>query len=105
MNSRNEHDLTNQEKYDIEYAKGYRIGRISASRDSAIQIIKLFGKPSRELLHKINDEVDRRILMEIILRVADKSFTVEELETTYDDIVPPEYQTRKNTSGKNRKES
>lgn len=105
MNSKKGRKLTLQEKYDNEYAKGYRIGRISSSRDCAIRVLRFHGKPGRALLHKINNEVDCRILLEIILCVADKSLTVEELETTYDDIVPPEYQTRKNTSGKNRKES
>lgn len=95
MKSNNDHELTPQEKYDFGYAKGLRIGEIRASRSIAIRALRLRGKPSRALLHKINHEVDCRILMEVICRVADKSLTVEALETIYDDIVPPEYQADK----------
>lgn len=95
MNSREEHELTPQEKYDFGYDKGLRIGEIRASRSIAIRALRLRGKPSRALLHKINHEVDCRILMEVICRMADKSLTVEKLETIYDDIIPPEYQVGK----------
>ncbi len=105
MNSKKEQELTPQEKYDFGYAKGLRVGEIRASRSGAIRTIRRFGNPSRALLNKINHEVDRRILTEIMCRIANKSLAVEELETIYDDIVPPEYQSRKNSLRKNRKES
>ena len=90
MKSKKYSELTPQEKYDIDYATGYRIGRISASRSTAIIILKNFGKPSRSLLHKINHEVDCRILLDIVCRLANKSLTVETLEDIYDSIIPPE---------------
>jgi len=76
--------------YEIGYAKGYRIGRISSSRQIAIRCIKMeLGKPGKRLLHKINHEVDCRILHKIISLVLNQSITLGVLEETYDNITPP----------------
>jgi len=73
----NENDeLTMQDRYDIAYAKGFRIGYIESSRDSTIRIIKRFGKPGKRLIHKINHEVDTRILGQIFSLLYNKSVTV-----------------------------
>jgi len=81
-------ELTIQNRYDIAYAKGFRIGSIQSARDTTIRIIKRLGKPGKRLVHKINREVDTRILHRIFDLYFDKSVTVEELEDIYDDLTP-----------------
>jgi len=81
-------ELTYQDKYDLGYAKGYRIGSIESSRKIAIRCLKTAGKPSKRLIHKINHEVDRRILRNVIFSVLRQSVTVEMLEDIYDDLTP-----------------
>ena len=96
----NENDeLTIQDRYDIAYAKGFRIGYIESSRDSTIRIIKRFGKPGKRLIYKINHEVDTRILTQIFSLLYTKSVTVEELENMYDDLTPPKEELGINCNG------
>jgi hypothetical protein len=47
------------------------------------------GKLGKRLHHKINHEVDCRILDKIISLVLSQSITLEFLEETYDNITPP----------------
>ena len=75
--------------YEIACAKGYRIGCISSSRRITIRCIKIkLGKPGKRLLHKINHEVDCRILDKIISLVLNQYITLGVLEDTYDNITP-----------------
>ncbi|MDR2705653.1 MAG: hypothetical protein LBC02_07735 [Planctomycetaceae bacterium] len=80
--------LTAQEQYDIGYARGFRIGKIRASRKSLTVLLKKLGKPSRRLLRTINMEVDCDLMLTILLLLVDKKITVEALEESYDQIVP-----------------
>ena len=80
--------LTVQNRYDFAYAKGFRIGYIESARESAIILIKEFGKPGKRLVHKINREVDTRVLRRIIPLLVKESVTVETLEEIYDDLTP-----------------
>ena len=92
-------ELTIQDRYEIEYAKGFRIGYIQSSRDSTIRIIKRFGKPGKRLIHKINHEVDTRILRQIYDLLFNKSVTVEALEDIYDDLISPKEELGINDNG------
>jgi hypothetical protein len=82
------YELTFQDKYDAEYARGYRLGGIEASREIAIRFIKTYGKPSKRLIHKINREVDCRILHRFFDLFLNQSTTVETLEDIYDTLTP-----------------
>ena len=91
--------LTIQDRYDIAYAKGFRIGYIESARESAIMLIKEFGKPGKRLVHKINHEVDTRILRRIYDLLFNKSVTVEALEDIYDDLISPKEELGINDNG------
>jgi len=82
--------LTIQDKYEIAYARGYRLGSIEAARKCIVIFLKKQGKPSKRLIHKINREVDCRILFHIIDLVWNHSVSVEMLEDIYDTLTPPE---------------
>ena len=96
-NTKNEviedYGLTLQDRYEVEYAKGYRLGRIQAARKIIIKLLRHYGKPSKRLIHKINHEVDCRILDRIIGLLAKPSDTAEAVETLegiYDTLAPAE---------------
>ena len=79
-----------QDRYEIAYAKSYRLERIEMSRKCVILLFKKHGKPSKQLLHKVNREVDSRILLHILDLVWNHSVSVEMLEDLYDTLTPPE---------------
>jgi len=79
---------TFQERYEADYAKGYRLGRIQASRKIIIRFLKHHGKPSKRLIHKINREVDGRIMFRIMDLVWNHSVAVEALDDIYDTLIP-----------------
>jgi len=84
-----EDGLSFQESYEIAYARGCRIGRIRASREIAIRLISRNGKPSKALIHKINREVDTRILMRVLsLSFREPPIAVDSLGEMYDELVP-----------------
>ena len=86
--------LTIQDRYDIAYDKGFRIGYIESARESAIMLIKECGKPGKRLVHKINREVDTRILRRMIFHLVKESVAVETLEEIYDDLTPYQKEVR-----------
>jgi len=81
-------ELMFKDRYEAECAKKERLYRIQTARRIIILFLKHHGKPSKRLIHKINHEVDSRILIHIIGLVSRHSVTIEALEDIYDTIVP-----------------
>jgi len=99
MDHEEKNELTWQDRYALEFAKGFRIGFIQASRRAVIACVKKFGKPNKRLIHKINHEVDCRILDKILSLLLAQSVSIETLEGMYDDIVPSQEELGENPNG------
>jgi hypothetical protein len=81
--------LTWEERYALNYMKGFRIGSIVEARKILVRILHMKGKeqghaPCRETLHKINREIDIPWLDEVIITVCDDRLSVEDFELYYD---------------------
>jgi len=83
--------MTSEEKYQLEFAKGKRIGMIGVSRKLLINTInknskKESFKPNRDLFQKVNREIDLPFLRKIFFLLLLDKITVKGLEENYDTI-------------------
>ena len=83
------YELTDEEKYTREYMDGYRIGRINTSRKYLIRVLHLVGKiqgvsPSKEIIRKINREVDCGFLDKLFYVAIDCETSIKDFENKYD---------------------
>ena len=81
--------MTYEENYNIGFLEGYRIGRVTATRETLIRVLREKGKehgatPSRQLIQKINREIDIGILDKVIFTILPDNMALEELETYFD---------------------
>jgi hypothetical protein len=78
-------NLSSDDQYHIGYMEGIRIGMIRSTREYLIRALKMDGgKPSRQLLCKINREADRKLLFSMFLEVAQNRISPTEFEKVYD---------------------
>jgi len=83
--------LSVQDKYDLDYEKSYRFGQIEFIRKAVAHIAKKHKLFSKELMHKVNREVDTRILIKVLLLIGDRKLTLTELENIYDKLKPDKH--------------
>jgi hypothetical protein len=93
--------LTYEEEYEQGFMEGYRIGRISASRETLIRVIKRKSKSSdkpksawKKLFKKINSECDHAFFEKIFTYLLEDKISVDELEIIYDTVFRTEEEIR-----------
>ena len=69
--------------------RGYRLGQIEISREILIRCLRIKGKEqntvlSKELVKKINREIDIDFLHNFILTLSNNQITVKEFDVYYD---------------------
>jgi hypothetical protein len=93
--------LSFAEQYDLECAKGYRLGTIMSSRKIALNCHRICGKEqgtlaSKALVSKVKRETDQRLLEKFIMATAGERLTIAELEIVYDMIFLTKEELQKN---------
>jgi hypothetical protein len=78
------------EKYEQEFIKGYRIGRIRATREILINILRRMGKPSKKIINKINLESDLIFLHLILEYTLNQNINLNDIELVYDKLMRTE---------------
>ena len=83
--------LSREERYQLGYMQGSRIGRIEARREILIECLYKMGKeqniiPCKKLIRKINHETDFDFLAGLIFSVIKGKLLVKELENCYDKL-------------------
>jgi hypothetical protein len=76
--------LSRQEKYQMDFAHGYRIGKIGAIRGMLIRALRSKGRVSTNLIRKINRDVDTEIMRQIFMDVITDKLSIAEIETDYE---------------------
>ena len=84
-------DLTNEERYALNYAKGLRQGRIISCRKVLLRVVNIHSKeqsvkPSKALIQKIKWDTDYSKMLTAIFAVANNKISIAELENCYDMI-------------------
>jgi hypothetical protein len=82
--------LNSDERYERGFIKGYRIGRISATRKIFINVIKRMGEPSKKIIQKINSEADLIFLDLMIEYALKKNKNLNDVELAYDKLIRSE---------------
>jgi len=82
-------NLSYEERYQLGYLRGYRIGRIETTREILIKCLHRKCKEQnvvldKKLVQKINREIDIEFLGSILLCIGNDIITVKELEKCYD---------------------
>ncbi|MCL2806019.1 MAG: hypothetical protein FWD26_08785 [Treponema sp.] len=83
--------LSHEERHQLGYLQGSRIGRIEARREILIEYLYKMGReqnfiPSKKLIQKINRETDLEFLGGLLFSVFDEKLFVKELENCYDKL-------------------
>ena len=83
------HKLTYEENYLLGYMEGYRIGSIKVTREILIRCLKIKAREQgfaslKDIIQKINRDVDTAFLQEILFYVMKDKISVRELEMCYD---------------------
>ena len=83
--------LSNEERYQLGYMQGYRIGRIEARREVLIECLYEMGKkqnyiPCKKIIKKINREIDFDFLAGLIFSLANEKLLVKDLENCYNKL-------------------
>ena len=86
--SRKLSELTYEERYELGYLKGIRIGKIEVIRKILINCLHLKGKEqgteiNKELIQKINREIDTEFLGKIIHDVYYDKLSIKDIGTNY----------------------
>jgi hypothetical protein len=84
-------EMTLEDRYRQAYMKGYRQGRIEASRETLIHALKRSGKeqglaPSPSLMQKINRETDYGFLWKMLFVLLENEMSMSEIELHHDKI-------------------
>ena len=83
--------LTYEERYNLGYMEGYRIGSIQVAREILIRGLTIKAKEQgfasfKGIIKKINREVDTGLLQEILLNIMNEKISIRELEKCFDMI-------------------
>jgi len=88
------HPSTYKERYEIGFARGYRLGRIEATRDIVKRVLNFLGKPSKELIRYIMMESDLSFLDKILHDTIKEKISVEELNKSFLTVFRSEQEVR-----------
>ena len=90
-NKKYKDELTPDERYQINYERGYREGKLEAIRDNLLNILKIKGKEqnykiSDDLIKKIRYETDYGYLSKFIFTAIKDDISIQYIEEKYEEI-------------------
>jgi len=99
MNKKNKRVLSYEEQQMLDYMDGHRIGGVTIMRRALTRFLIRQGreseikyKPSKALLKKISREIDKALMLELVLLISKNKVPVDFLEDNYDRLfLIPDY--------------